>query len=297
MKKDNMIYFHADDYGVSYHQSERILDCQAEGVLNSISVIPNSPKLGECLELLNKRDTGEEIRRVVHLNFVEGKPAASVEQVDMLVDETGFFSLSFVKLLTWSYSKRGEDRRRLKEQLKTEIAAQLRNVTGVCDYKITAIDSHQHYHMIPIVMETLLEVLEEKRLTIDKIRIPVDPVTPLLQTPSLWLKIPVINWIKWAILWLHAGRNRKRLKKKGIKVPVFFGIFFTCEMKTEVVQKLLPKYIAYAKKRRMYLELMFHPGNLTEKEELLDKRSKELKEFYMSDNRLKEAECLRQLKR
>ncbi len=297
MKKDNMIYFHADDYGVSYHQSVRILDCQAEGVLNSISVIPNSPKLGECLELLNERDTGEEIRRVLHLNFVEGKPAASVEQVDMLVDETGFFSLSFVKLLKWSYSKRGEGRRRLKEQLKTEIAAQLHNVTGVCDYKITAIDSHQHYHMIPIVMEALLEVLEEQRLTISEIRIPVDPVKPLLQTPSLWLKVPVINWIKWAILWLHAGRNRKRLKKKGIKVPVFFGIFFTCEMKTEVVQKLLPKYIAYAKKRREYLELMFHPGNLTEKEELLDKRSKELEEFYMSDNRLKEAECLRQLKR
>lgn len=297
MKKDNMIYFHADDYGVSYHQSVRILDCQAEGVLNSISVIPNSPKLGECLELLNERDTGEEIRRVLHLNFVEGKPAASVEQVDMLVDETGFFSLSFVKLLTWSYSKRGEDRRRLKEQLKTEIAAQLHNVTGVCDYKITAIDSHQHYHMIPIVMETLLEVLEEQRLTISEIRIPVDPVKPLLQTPSLWLKVPVINWIKWAILWLHAEKNRKLLVRKGIKVPVFFGIFFTCEMKIEVVQKLLPKYIAYAKKRREYLELMFHPGNLTEKEELLDKRSKELEEFYMSDNRLKEAECLRQLKR
>lgn len=297
MNDYNMIYFHADDYGVSRNQSERILACHAEGALNSISVIPNTSELAECLELLDTEDEKREIRRVLHLNFVEGKPAACVEQVDMLVDETGFFSISFIQLLKWSYQKRGEERVRLKKQLKTEIEAQLYNVTGLNDYKITAIDSHQHYHMIPIVLEALLEVLEETRFTVDEIRIPVDPVKPLLQTPSLWMKVPVINWIKWGILWLHAGRSRKLLEQKGIRVPVFFGMFFTCEMQQDVVKVLMPKYIEYAQKKGKYLELMFHPGNLTTREELLDKRSKELEEFYMSENRLKEAECLKQLKR
>ena len=41
---------------------------------------------------------------------------------------------------------------------------------------------------------------------------------------------------------------------------------------------------------------MFHPGNLTKREELLDMRSKELEEFYTSENRLDEAECLKRLK-
>lgn len=297
MESYNMIYFHADDYGVSCNQSGRILSCHAEGVLNSISVIPNTYELAECLELLDTEDEEREIRRVLHLNFVEGKPAAKAEQVDMLVDETGFFSVSFIQLLKWSYQKRGEERVRLKKQLKTEIEAQLYNVTGLNDYKITAIDSHQHYHMIPIVLEALLEVLEETRFTVDEIRIPVDPLKPLLQTPSLWLKVPLINWIKWGILWLHAAKSRKLLEQKGIRVPVFFGIFFTCEMKRDIVEALMPKYIEYAGKKGKYLELMFHPGNLTAREELLDGRSRELEGFYMSENRLKEAECLKWLKR
>ena len=67
-------------------------------------------------------------------------------------------------------------------------------------------------------------------------------------------------------------------------------------MKLDIVNALMPKYIAYAQRQGCYLELMFHPGNLTKREELLDVRSKELEEFYTSENRLKEAECLKQLK-
>lgn len=300
MKQNEMIYFHADDYGVSKAQAERILSCYEKGVLNSISVMPNTLELEACLEYLDTLDTEDKhkkIRRVLHLNFVEGKPVACAEQVDMLVDDTGLFSVSFIQLLRWSYCKRGEERLKLKEQLKAEIAAQFNQVVEICDYKITAIDSHQHYHMIPIVMDALLEVIEEKKIKIQEIRIPVDPVSPLLKTPSLWLKVPVINWVKWGILWLHSGRNRKKLKRRDIKVPVFCGIFFTCEMTLEIVKLLIPKYLVYAKKHGKKLELMFHPGNLTEKDELLDKRSKELEEFYLSENRLKEAECLKQWKR
>lgn len=296
MKQDDMIYFHADDYGVSRAQSARILSCYTEGVLNSISVIPNTPELEKSLALLDTEDTQNKIRRVLHLNFVEGRPVACAEQVDMLVDDTGYFSISFIKLLKWSYCKRGEERKRLKAQLKTEIAAQLHQVVDVCDYRITAIDSHQHYHMIPIVLDALLEVIEEKGIRIQEMRIPVDPVLPLLKTSSLWLKVPIINWVKWGILWLQSGRNRKKIEQKNIKVPVFFGIFFTCEMKLDIVNALMPKYIAYAQRQGCYLELMFHPGNLTKREELLDVRSKELEEFYTSENRLKEAECLKQLK-
>lgn len=296
MKQSKMIYFHADDYGVSKAQAERILSCYTEGVLNSISVIPNSPELEGCLEYLDTEDPQSKIRRVLHLNFVEGKPVACTEQVDMLVDDAGFFSISFIQLLKWSYCKKGKERARLKEQLKAEIAAQLEQVVEIYDYKITAIDSHQHYHMIPIVLDALLEVIEEKKVRIQEIRISVDPVFPLLMTPSLWLKVPVINWVKWGILWLQSGRNRKKIEQKNIKMPVFFGIFFTCEMKLDIVNKLMPKYVAIARRKGRELELMFHPGNLTKREELLDMRLKELEEFYTSENRLKEAECLKQLK-
>lgn len=293
------IYFHADDYGVTKEQSEAILSCSLQGALNSISILPNTPQLKECLELLEEKDSGHRLRRVLHLNFVEGKPAAKAESVSDLTDETGYFGVSFGKLLQWSYCKRGEDRERLKKQLKTEIAAQLDAVTKAGGCQITAVDSHQHYHMIPLVMEALLEVLTEKEAgaRVREIRIAADPLLPLVQTPSVWFRVPPINWVKWLILRIHAGRSRKALQKMGIASPVFFGMYFTCQMKQDVVEALLPKYQRYAQKRHASLELMFHPGNLSSREELLDKRSKELEEFYLSENRFAEAECLRSLKK
>lgn len=295
----NKIWFHADDYGVTLEQSKRILSCFQNGALNSISVLPNTPALRESLELLNQYDPdGMDIRRVLHLNFVEGKPLSGAEHVPDLVDNTGYFNKSFMQFFVWNCTKVGAKRRRIARQIKLEIAAQLRAVTGSCDYKITAVDSHQHYHMLPIVFDSLMEVLSEREfrhVRIEQIRIPVDPAVLLIHNTQLRRGVPKINWVKWCILKIFADRTKKILMKKGIETPVFFGIFYTCEMKKEVVEPLLPAYKTYADQRGRDLELMFHPGNLTACYELLDERKKELASFYMSDNRYYEAECLRLL--
>ena len=145
-----------------------------------------------------------------------------------------------------------------------------------------------------------MEVLSEREfehLRICQIRIPVDPAAPLMHNAQMRRGVPGINWVKWCILKIYAGRNKKVLRGKGIETPVFFGIFYTCEMKKEVVEALLPAYRAYADRKGQDLELMFHPGNLTARYELLDARSEELVAFYMSDNRYFEAECLKLLGR
>lgn len=298
---NNNIWFHADDYGVTLQQSERILDCCRNGALNSISVLPNTPALKESLKILDETDPdGSQVRRVLHLNFVEGRPLAGAELVPLLADKSGYFDKSFIHFFWWSYFKRGRARQELKRQLKLEIAAQLRAVTAENDYRITAIDSHQHYHMIPVIFDCLMEVLSDKdfeTLDIQYIRIPVDPAAPLWKDMHMLMGVPKINWIKWCILKVNASRNKKILKNRGIKSPVFFGIFYTCEMKWEVVETLLPAYEAYADSKNEELELMFHPGNLTAEYELLDARRNELAEFYMSDNRFYEAECMKCVKR
>ena len=48
------IWFHADDFGVTAQQAQKILACHREGVLNSISILPNTPSLGEALEILEQ---------------------------------------------------------------------------------------------------------------------------------------------------------------------------------------------------------------------------------------------------
>jgi hypothetical protein len=296
----NNIWFHADDYGITSGQSQRIVDCHRYGVLNSISIIPNVQDISAPLDILDTEDTDKaKIRRVLHINFVEGRSVSPMTDVDMLVDKKGYFNKSFVDILKWNYTLCGKKRELLKEQLKTEIAAQLRKVTVEYNYTITGIDSHQHYHMIPIVFDAIMEVIdmvEFKNVDIKYIRIPVDPLEPIMKNKGQIGDIPKINWIKWIILRLYKRRNMNILGKKGINVPVFFGIFYTCEMKYDVVERLLDSYISYAGKSNRDLELMFHPGNLEAEYELLDAGSRELKEFYMSDNRFYEAQCLRDLK-
>lgn len=296
---ENNIWFHADDYGVTVQQSGKILDCFQNGALNSISILPNTPALKDSLKALDEADPdGNRIRRVLHLNFVEGRPLAGAEHVPLLVDEAGYFDKSFIRFFQWNYLKRGRKRQELARQLKLEITAQLRAVTMENNYRITAIDSHQHYHMIPIIFDSLMEVLSDKefaRLDIQYIRIPVDPVAPLWKDMHMFMGVPKINLVKWCILKMSASRNKKILESRGIKSPVFFGIFYTCEMKREMVETLLPAYEGYADSKDEELELMFHPGSLTADYELLDARRKELVAFYMSDNRFYEAECLKQL--
>lgn len=294
----NKIWFHADDYGLTKTQSEKILECYTKGALNSISVIPNSLNLAETCKLLNELDSGKEIRRVLHLNFVEGRPLSDLKDVSMLVDEMGYFDKSFIQYFKWNLIKSKAAKKELSIQLKTEIRNQLRAVTGENDFKISAIDSHQHYHMIPIVFDSMIEVLEEdefRTLKIEDIRISVDPLAPIFRKVGVLFKVPVINWIKWLILSLHANRNKRILKGKNITTPVFCGIFFTCEMKYEIVKELFPLYKKYADKKGAALELMFHPGGLEDKKELLDIRRGELEEFYMSNNRELEAYCLKNI--
>jgi len=296
--RNKVTWYHADDYGVSPQQCEKILSCYRDGALNSVSILPNVPDLGSALELLDKADQKRVIRRVLHLNFVEGKPLAGADQVPLLVDKEGYFNKSFVQYVIWNYMAVGKKRANLKKQLCAEVRAQLRAVTVKHDFHITAVDSHQHYHMIPIVFDCLAAVLGEaefSKLQVRQVRIPVDPVKPILSATSP-KRIPAVNLVKWLILKTSSKRNIKILLQKGIEVPVFFGILYTCEMRWEIVKALFPAYKKYANKKGASLELMFHPGNLTADYELLDKRRGELREFYMSDNRFFEAECLKMLK-
>lgn len=284
------IYYHADDYGITPCQSERILECSTSGNLNSISIIPNVSDLEQCFTILNNHPNSASIRRVLHINFVEGRPVSDAMDVYLLVDKNGFFNISFFKLLIWNYCLLGAKRRALKQQLLLEINNQFKRLTSDEDFHITAIDSHQHYHMIPMVMDALLEVVDGNP-QITEIRIPVDPIAPWLVSPSVWSSTPIINLIKWMLLSVLSINSRKKLKRHNIDSPVFLGIPFTCAMKKCVVSTLLPKYLKIASNKNKDLEIMLHPGYLDSRSELLDCRSDMLAAFYLSPDRKDEEAC------
>ena len=64
-----MIYFCADDYGISKSSNMRIEECLKNGVLNKISVLPNGD-----ISNFNEHLLGENVKLSLHLNLIEGHP-------------------------------------------------------------------------------------------------------------------------------------------------------------------------------------------------------------------------------
>jgi len=174
--------------------------------------------------------------------------------------------------------------------LKQEIGAQLERYVAITGSREISLDSHQHYHMIPLVWDALWEVVESNGFQIRYLRIPVDPFLPVRKC-GLTFRVPAINYVKWFLL--KSCKKRCRLSQKQAPVvPVFFGIPFTCRMEKEVVGRLLGQYVAVAQKNNTDLELMFHPGAIHDTEKLLDKNNPQLVEFYGSEFRDKEKDTL-----
>ena len=281
-----MILFHADDYGINVIQAKRILTCRSRGCLNSVSLLVTSPEAEKCVSILPG-----DIRCRLHLNLREGPCLSDPSDIRMLVDEKGYFRLSFGEMFFWSVFRK----KRLKVQIKKEIRSQILRMQELMGEDTPLrIDSHGHYHMIPAVWDALFETCEDLQVGIMEIRIPAEPFGPILRDPYLLRKAPVSGIIKNLMMHflyacdLFAGKHPKDFDFKK-RAPVFFGMIFTTRMTVEPVRRLLPSFQRLADSDGRDLELMFHPGGLSENERLWDER---FREFHRSPYRNWEAGTL-----
>lgn len=294
--KENKIIFHADDFGANPEISEHILDCFREGVLNSLSVLPNSPYLAECMKLLEAYRS--EVAVSLHLNLAEGHCAAEPSQVSWLVDERGMFSISFFKVLLLSFTGK---RKELKRQVQAEMKAQIRRMLPYVD--CLRLDSHQHYHMIPLVLGSILDAIEELKQEgesvpeIEFIRIPAEPILPFLKHPSFYATYRPINLIKNVVLNVLNVLDASLLKPYRKKSAVFFGILLSGKMDYHRVSVLRSDFLKIAEKKGLPLEILCHPGGVKTPEELLDQENKGCVEFYLSEGRGIEKEMLKRMER
>lgn len=282
--------FHADDYGINIEQAKRILSCSSSGVLNSVSIMPNSDYLSEAASMLPN-----EIKRGIHINFVEGKICSKPEEVPLL-HKNGIFCRGFVALLILSLIKSKE----IERQAYTEILAQIKSVTRTLDknnknYKIR-IDSHRHYHMIPGIFKAMCRALKDSGHEIEYIRYPEEVIGIYIKSPSVWRHIPFVNLIKVALINFLGLINKKTLRKYNFddKTGLFFGVTFTGKMYGDHVKKIINKYIEYARIKNKPLEVLFHPGGVRDGETLFTGGGAIT--FYRSEDRNKEAEMLKILK-
>ena len=281
------IDIHADDYGLTMNTSKNILAGINAEKLNSTSIMPNMTCYDDALMLWNQElRTGIFPKLSVHLNFMEGHCCASKQDVNLLVDEKGYFNISWIDLVKYNYNRCKYHE--VKRQLKIEIRKQLWKV--IDDYKLLdgkkiRVDSHQHTHMIPIVMEALLEVLEEDKIPTEYIRVSKEAIFPYIKQVGLYPTYRIVNLVKVAVLNFFSVKDEKMLKRNGIPSMILCGVFFSGKMDSERVKKVLPDLQKIAKRKKVALEIALHPGLALQKELGEEFGSEEANAFYLSHNR------------
>lgn len=295
----NKIDVHADDYGLTWNTSKEILAGVNAGKLDSISVVPNMSAYERCVDLWKKELKKEYNPKVsVHLNFMEGHCLAAKEEVDLLVDERGYFKLSWIDLVKYNYHP--AKYKVVKEQLKKEIRCQLCRVIedyGLLDGKKLRVDSHQHTHMIPMVMKALLEVIEEEKYPTEYIRLSKEMILPYFKQVKFYPTYSAINLVKVAILNFFSMEDAGLLKQKQIPPMILSGVFLSGCMDHKRVKAVLPELKQKTGKKNLMLEVLFHPGTALIEEVGEEFVSQDAKKFYFSAGRKAEYEAMMSLEK
>lgn len=259
------IEYHADDYGLFPAQSRRILRCREKGRLNGISVMPNGEDLRGSMTML--RQLHQDISVTIHLNLMEGKCLAEPGHIPDLVDTQGNLNCSFGSLLLRSFLPgRKALRRQLKEELRSQILAvrlYLKEGTSV------RLDGHAHYHMIPVVFDALMDVIQEDALPVSYVRIPKEHWMVYLRHWRQIRDLKPINLVKVLVLNCLALRSRLRYGDylATLDQKLFMGVLFSGRMLRRNVEPFLEEACRIAKQKNMGLEILAHPGGVYEPED------------------------------
>lgn len=269
-----MIYFCADDYGISPQCNNCVDDCLKYGTLNKVSVLPNG-QISEYKKLLS---SGAEIS--LHINLVEGRPLSNPKDVDLIINDSGCFKYSFGGLFLLSFFAK---RKKYEKQVYKEIKTQIR-LWKECigDKTPVSLDSHQHTYMIPWIFKILIQVIKDEDIDVKYLRIPEEPVSPYIFTPSLYREYCLKGIAKQWILKTLAFVNRNEFKKLKIEPAYFMGAMFSGQLSEERLIKLLPQYLRLAEKKGRNIEIGFHPGCSQNVESLLDGSKESFHKFYFS---------------
>lgn len=283
------IEFHADDYGMFPQQSGEICRCITDGVLNGVSIMPNSPYLEPCMAMLP-----EGVAVTIHLTLYEGK-AMGGAKAPHLQDREGNLSCSFGKLLLISYLP--FLRERYLGELKEELLAQIRAGMQYCGDSGLRLDGHGHYHMIPVVFDALAQVIRENDLKVSFIRIPEEDIALYKAHAGDIPENGRLNPLKAIILNTLAGRNRRRYPElfSGLTKTYFMGVYLSGHMSLENLQPLLTDAVRRAGEAGKDMEILFHPGYVSKAADIAQITSRADREFMTSEWRQREGEAVRRI--
>lgn len=230
--------FNADDFGISKGVNAAIVKAHREGILNSASLMINQKYAAEAVKLAKEMP---ELEMGLHVNLTNEYPAASVQEIPLLVDGQGKLKNGFVNLLLISFLKPRQLRLQVEIEMRAQIAKYL--TTGL---PLQHLDSHRHVHMIPQIFKTMRKL--QKEFEVPRIRVMNENIFNTLKYNhnKSWLFDGAL--IKYVLLRFLCWWN-------GYKNDVYFyTLMYTCKIAKEQFSgvKIPQGYKA--------VEIMIHPG-------------------------------------
>ena len=276
------VIVNADDFANSLNMSDIIIKCAKEGALNSTSIMINSPFLDDCI--LKLKDVN--IRTSLHLNIAEGKPVSNQNELNYLL-KNGEFCKSFESVVFDYYLGNKRKREIIKNDIKIEFKNQILLYSQKLQTNDINLDSHQHYHTIPFVVDILIELQNELNINISYIRVPKEPFFLDLSSFSNIKNYLGLNIIKHLLLNFFSIWLIKKLKRDGIgHNDAFIGVLFTGNVTFNSIKQAMKKIDS-----DNTVEILLHPGFLSSKES--SKRNDDkFKQFYTSKGRKNEMQVL-----
>lgn len=230
--------FNADDFGISKGVNAAIVKAHREGILNSASLMINQKYAAEAVKLAKEMP---ELEMGLHVNLTNEYPAASAQEIPLLVDGQGKLKNGFVNLLLLSFFKPRQLRLQIEIEMRAQIAKYL--TTGL---PLQHLDSHRHVHMIPQIFKTMRKL--QKEFEVPRIRVMNENIFNTLKYNhnKSWLFDGAL--IKYVLLRFLCWWN-------GYKNDVYFyTLMYTCKIAKEQFSgvKIPQGYKA--------VEIMIHPG-------------------------------------
>ena len=253
MKK---LIINADDAGLSKEANEAIGKCFKSDVVTGTSVIACGASFNEAVEMLHsvgKAEVG------VHLTLTGDFTPVSKDtgRIKTLLDETGKFNEGYQKFaLRYFLGKINAD------EISYELASQIKKVreTGL---KITHLDSHEHIHMLPRVLKTVLILADEFK--VPYIRFSSERIGAIKKS------FRVKDLLRYMCLKVFAPMAKRSIDSFNIKRNDFFlGHFHSGRISDDILCSMLDGL------KDGVTELAVHPAQDVELETLLNGKWKSL---------------------
>tara|TARA_E500000178_G_scaffold54291_1_gene50500 strand:+ start:97 stop:1335 length:1239 start_codon:yes stop_codon:yes gene_type:complete len=275
---------HADDFGLHDSINQAILALTRANKLQSASLLVNAPK---SIEAVNAWKSNQQRPTLyLHLCLTEGTAVPGRPDAPY----------SFGELLLASVWP--PLRRRLQPQVHRSIQQQLSLFRELTGHQYIQVDGHQHVHLIPMVLDDLLDQADEQG--INWIRTTREAIPSGLRVSDWARACRNGGWVKWFILQLLSKQAKRRLKEQGISTnQSFAGVLFTGQMVGMPLQLAWEQLHSQGTRPRTESPLiLIHPAKYPiEENEMQDKGFGESQQFFSSIMRQKELQAAKSLKR